>query len=631
MSAIPGVTSPAGSLREERPGGKRLSRRRRSGDGPSPNEAPLETRLQQIMIGRLGQGALPIALVQVLSSILNVLQHNPVTAASSLLSSAAWLAVGILIRRQRIDDRWAALLTCLLWQQIHLCTLYSYYEMEPSLPTLWLAISMIGYASVQLDRRYFWWPLAGATLVWLAVLALRSPPNVELHLVSVSFAVALALLAFRSNHVLIRYLEQLKGAEYRRSIELAEALALAERELQERRQAELEREKLREQFIQSQRLEAIGSLAGGLAHDMNNVLASIGTVTRLIAKDSDGRHSADFAVVLEACERGATLTGSLLGFSRRAQYRKEQFELNTAVDDALRLLGRTLRKDVRLVSEVSQQSVWVEADRSHLVQVLVNLCINSERAITGKGTIRVATGIRNFDSVQAAGYELAPGDYITLTVSDDGCGMAPEVLRRAFEPFFTTRQVGEGSGLGLAMVYGTLRAHGGGVQIESWPGIGTRVTCLLPQLESIPKTVASDSGTNADIGRADTRTRPRRILLADDERLVRYAITRSLQEAGYEVVPAEDGQEALDQFIADQRSFDAVVLDMSMPRMNGAECYRRLREIAPDLPIICVSGYPLDSSGGQLMGRELLTLQKPFQTDRLLELLSRVLERNLQH
>ena len=479
-----------------------------------------------------------------------------------------------------------------------------------------------------------------------------------MYVISAAAAIASSFMAFYTNRKLIENLQQLKDVDEKRSGQLAEALASAKRELAERRIAEQESERLREQFVQSQRLEAIGNLAGGVAHDMNNVLSSISTVSHLIAETSDAKHKHDLDVIREACDRGAALTNSLLGFSRRAQYRKEVLQLESVVNDAVRLLGRTLRKDVRLLFDPGDRPLWVEADRSHLVQVLLNLCINAERAISGSGTIRIEIARRSVGPEQAQELGIGTGQYATMTVRDDGHGMDAQTLRRAFEPFFTTQPVGEGSGLGLAMAYGTLRAHEGAIKIDSQRALGTTVLCLLPLVlndlparNAVPDSAsgqaaittatpvaaataataaaaATATSTAAALADSATSSTPgndpaaqavsgKRVLIVDDERLVRYSMVRSLQSRGYSVLTAEDGEDGLNVFKAHRNALDVVVLDMSMPRMNGAECYRHLRALDPDIPIICVSGYPLDSATGLLMGSEVFALEKPFRIEQL--------------
>ena len=625
------------------------------------SEALLQQRINQILFDRLRLACIFAVLVQCLSSAINLAVGQVRMASSDLLSALACALVLAFMRFGRIPESWAGPLIFALWLQIISGSFLSFVDAGASVASIWVAILIIGHAIVQLRPTYVWFSTIGGCTVWLAILAAFKVPNLPMYVISAAAAIASSFMAFYTNRKLIENLQQLKDVDEKRSGQLAEALASAKRELAERRIAEQESERLREQFVQSQRLEAIGNLAGGVAHDMNNVLSSISTVSHLIAETSDAKHKHDLDVIREACDRGAALTNSLLGFSRRAQYRKEVLQLESVVNDAVRLLGRTLRKDVRLLFDPGDRPLWVEADRSHLVQVLLNLCINAERAISGSGTIRIEIARRSVGPEQAQELGIGTGQYATMTVRDDGHGMDAQTLRRAFEPFFTTQPVGEGSGLGLAMAYGTLRAHEGAIKIDSQRALGTTVLCLLPLVlndlparNAVPDSAsgqaaittatpvaaataataataaaaATATSTAAALADSATSSTPgndpaaqavsgKRVLIVDDERLVRYSMVRSLQSRGYSVLTAEDGEDGLNVFKAHRNALDVVVLDMSMPRMNGAECYRHLRALDPDIPIICVSGYPLDSATGLLMGSEVFALEKPFRIEQL--------------
>jgi signal transduction histidine kinase/CheY-like chemotaxis protein len=464
------------------------------------------------------------------------------------------------------------------------------------------------------------WAIACILYTLLAFLA------AGFHLFGHGFALAAAGLAMAAlcglviHLVNLRYLrsiEELREHDRRHQGELAAALEAAQRELVDRRRAEEERERLREQLLHSQKLEAVGTLAGGVAHDMNNVLAAIIGLAELTREDKSGRDDS-LDQIVEVARRGTDLTRNLLGFSRRGKYRKERIELSSVVSTVTDLLSRTLPKGIELVSSNGATHA-IEGDSGQLGQALINLCINSADAMRGAGTLRVDVAENALTGEAARSLGLAEGRHVTLTVTDTGCGMDGATRARMFEPFFTTKEPGRGTGLGLAMVYGTIAHHGGAIAVDSEPGRGTSIAIHLPAIDAAPVAQAAPEAPAAAHAGGGAL-----VLVVDDEPLVRAVTRRSLERVGYEVITASDGAEAVARYEERAGEVQVVVLDMSMPVMGGAECFRRLRQLAPDLPVLLASGYALEEEATECLAAGALGfLEKPFTTARLLEVVAR--------
>ncbi len=415
----------------------------------------------------------------------------------------------------------------------------------------------------------------------------------------------------------LRSIEDLREHDRRHQTELAAALETAQRELVNRRRAEEERERLREQLLHSQKLEAIGTLAGGVAHDMNNVLAAVIGLAELMRED-EVAHEEGLEQIVDVARRGTELTRNLLGFSRRGKYRKEHIELSSVVATVTHLLSRTLPKGIELASTNGARHA-IEGDSAQLGQALINLCINSADAMRGAGTLRIDVAERALAGEAARSLGLVDGRYVSLAVADSGCGMDRETRARMFEPFFTTKEQGRGTGLGLAMVYGTIVNHGGAVAVDSEPGRGTTITIHLPAVEASPRAEAAPAAPAAAHAGGGAL-----VMVVNDEPLVRAVTKRSLERVGYQVITASDGAEAVTRFQERAGDVQVVVLDMAMPVMGGAECFRRLRQLAPDLRVLLASGYALEQEARDCLAAGALGfLEKPFATARLLEVMAR--------
>jgi PAS domain S-box-containing protein len=407
--------------------------------------------------------------------------------------------------------------------------------------------------------------------------------------------------------------------------------AQAERE---RLKAAAERERLESQLHQSQRLESLGQLAGGVAHDFNNLLAVMLNYTSFVAEqvvaaaakdDPDGQWQAagrDIAQVLRAGERATELTHQLLAFGRRDVVRPRVLDLNGVVGEMEQLLLRTLGEHIRLRTHLEPDLWPVLADPGQLEQVLVNLAVNARDAMPDGGTLSIGThncaaGCADTPACQAAG----PGRHIELRVTDTGTGMPPEIVERVFEPFFTTKPKGEGSGLGLATVYGIITQAGGTIRVESAPAAGTAFVMLLPATEQPaaevePPIVRGPSGRGGES-----------VLVVDDEEALREVTRRILTRNGYQVTTAEDGRAALAIVERADRQFDLVLTDVIMPHMLGKELVAQVRALQPDVRVLYMSGYaqPVLASQGTLDPGVTL-VEKPFSGPVLLQRVREVLD-----
>ncbi len=391
----------------------------------------------------------------------------------------------------------------------------------------------------------------------------------------------------------------------------------------EERRLRAEKERLERRAERAHRLEAIGALAGGVAHDFNNQLtainASAGLALETLADDDPARE--DVEAVLEAGRHAAELTRQLLAFGSRQVMEPRPLDLDGVVTGMQRMLRRVIGEDIRIVSELHGDLGPVIADPAQVEQILVNLAINARDAMERGGTLTIRTGERELDEAHPwRRPEMSPGTYAELAVIDDGAGMDDETVARIFEPFFTTKELGRGTGLGLATVYGIVRQSGGHVEVRSRPGEGTTFQILLPLAEP-------GSGPAAAAPVQTTLSGSEAILLVEDEALVRQVIRRILASAGYDVIEAADGEQALALCGRHGASIRLVLSDVVMPGVRGPEIVERLREDLPGVPVLYMSGYPSDGTdpGGGPPPRERL-LSKPFSRAELLRKVRQVLD-----
>ena len=371
-----------------------------------------------------------------------------------------------------------------------------------------------------------------------------------------------------------------------------------------------------EALLQSQKMEAVGQLVAGMAHDFNNVLASvIGAFNLILRKTDDPERVRKFAEAgVQAAERGAKLTGQLMAFSRSHKIQLRPMLVCDVIEDMEDLLARTLGPLIKLEKELNPNPAPVLADATQVEMMILNLAINARDAMPDGGTLTISTSRHTL-----AGYpELADGDYIELAVRDTGVGMDEDTLRRATEPFFTTKPVGKGTGLGLAQIYASARQAGGTLRIESEPNVGTVVRVYLPCTDQKPKPLLT--GASEDEPESDLP--PLHILLVDDDDHLRSVLAEGLADQGHKVLTASQGKEAL--FIIETETPEVAVLDFAMPGMNGAKLAQQISARLPNLPIIFVSGYADTAAIKNAAGEGVVILQKPFDLDQLVAALKQV-------
>ncbi|MCB2184805.1 MAG: PAS domain S-box protein [Deltaproteobacteria bacterium] len=397
-------------------------------------------------------------------------------------------------------------------------------------------------------------------------------------------------------------------------------------DVSELKKAQEEKRLLTERLQQAQKLEAIGTLAGGVAHDFNNLLQIISGHIQFLSRasvlsDAPGRH---VQKIQKTIDRAAKLVRQLLTFGRKLQPVFRPLNLNAQLHDTLELLRLTLPPEVRLRFDLAEDLWQVNGDPGQLEQVMMNLVTNARDALPQGGVVTLSTKnilVRPGENPPVA--ELAPGQWVRLTVADNGVGMDEETRRQLFEPFFTTKALGRGTGLGLAMVYGILETHGGGITCQSRPGQGAVFQIHLPALTGVapvePSAVAS--------GLPDIRGGRETVLLVDDEKEIVAALATSLQEWGYQVLPAYSGEEGLEIFRTSWPHIDLVILDLGMPGMGGLACLAGMRELNPAARVIIASGF--SAAAHQAARREIQAncfVEKPYRLGEMLRAVRRTLD-----
>jgi len=367
---------------------------------------------------------------------------------------------------------------------------------------------------------------------------------------------------------------------------------------------------LEEQFRQSQKMEAVGRLAGGVAHDFNNLLTVICGYSDLALNppSPDARPREWLMEIRSAAERAATLTRQLLAFSRKQMLEPKVLNLNTVVANCEKMLRRLVDEDVDLVSVLDPSLGRVSTDPGQIEQVLVNLVVNARDAMPQGGKLTIETANSTLDQTYCRSHaEVKPGRYIMLAVSDTGCGMDAQTQVRIFEPFFTTKELGKGTGLGLAMVFGFIKQSGGHIYVYSEPGLGSTFKMYLPVVETAASSVEAPAGIESMPHGDET------ILLAEDDRAVRTLTRRVLQSCGYTVLEAAHGGEALQLAEKHTGSLHLLVSDVVMPEMGGRQLAERIVVLKPGIKVLCLSGYTADAVIRHgVLESEIAFLQKPF-------------------
>ena len=384
------------------------------------------------------------------------------------------------------------------------------------------------------------------------------------------------------------------------------------RDISERKHADAEKFRLEQQLAQAQKMESIGRLAGGVAHDFNNHLTVISGYCNLVLEDlppADPRREA-IEEIRRAGDRAAALTRQLLAFSRKQIATPRSVDLNEVIAESGKMLRRLIGEDIEIVTRAAAQPCCVKADPAQMTQILMNLAVNARDAMPDGGRIRIETTGATVDESGAGLHAVKPGRYVLLTVSDTGIGMNPETLAQIFEPFFTTKGVGLGTGLGLATVYGIVRQSGGWIEAHSEPGHGATFQIYLPRVESGAEPV-SPTAAAAKPGGA-------RVLVVEDEPQLRKLAVKMLRRLGYEVMEAADGPAALSLCERYADPIDLLMTDVIMPGMNGRELADKLLASRPGLHVLYVSGYTASviENEGRL-GRGTAYLAKPYSPEQL--------------
>jgi len=377
-------------------------------------------------------------------------------------------------------------------------------------------------------------------------------------------------------------------------------------------------------FQQAQKMESVGRLAGGVAHDYNNMLSIILGYTELVMDKIDPSDpvQADLQEIDKAARRSTEITRKLLAFARKQTISPKVLDLNMAVESMLKMLGRLLREDLKLTWQPGTGEWQVKIDPSQVDQVLVNLCVNARDAIKGTGEIIIETKNRVFDPDYCELHKgFTPGEFVMLAVSDNGCGMDKTTLDHIFEPFFTTKQVGQGTGLGLAMVYGIMKQNNGFINVYSEPGHGTTLKMYFPRDKTGIERETSPAKHKPETGRGET------ILVVEDEPALLRLATRLLKNLGYTVQSAASPNQALNLAEKHAGKFQLLLTDVIMPEMNGRELANRLSVAYPDIKRLFMSGYTADVTAGQgILEKEMHFIQKPLSIHELAAKVREVLD-----
>ena len=401
-------------------------------------------------------------------------------------------------------------------------------------------------------------------------------------------------------------------------------------------EAVADRERLEAQLHQSQRMEGLGQLAGGVAHDFNNLLAVILNYASFVAEQIAGAagralgdqwESAlkDVEQIQLAAERGSLLTHQLLAFARREVVQARPLSLNGAIIRIEHILRRTIGEQIELVIDLGDDLPMVVADPGQIEQIVLNLAINARDAMPEGGTLSIDTSVKEMDGLENARSGLSPGSYVCLRVSDNGVGMTEEVRSRAYEPFFTTKPRGEGSGLGLATVYGIVSQSGGATKIYSDEGVGTSISILLPA--AAPHVISDSPDIDVRVERSDVATET--ILVVDDEEALREVTRRILTRNGYTVLVASSGAQAVEIAEGYGGEINLLLTDVIMPSMQGPTVANEVRLLRPGIRVLFMSGHAqpvLEKEA--VLGTDFRLVEKPFDQVTLLEHVRASLDRD---
>ena len=382
-----------------------------------------------------------------------------------------------------------------------------------------------------------------------------------------------------------------------------------------------QRKQLEEQLIHAQKMEAVGRLAGGVAHDFNNMLTVISGYGRMMVDElPPGDPLREYAEeICKAAERAGAVTNQLLSFSRR-QLIQRVINVNTVIVQTEKMLHRLLGEDIQLALELAQNIASIKADPNQIEQAIVNLAVNSRDAMPNGGQIFLQTAnVRLDDAYVQTHLGVKPGEYVMIAITDTGHGMDPEVRKRAFEPFFTTKERGKGTGLGLATVYGMVKQSGGDIWVYSEVGKGTTFKLYFPRVDELPSETRSETTERVATENLDT------VLVVEDEKPVRDLTVRLLQNLGYSVLSAASGQEAIAVSTSFSGNISVLLTDMVMPEMNGKQVAEALQRMRPNIKVLYLSGYTEHTVINHEIESGADFLPKPFSRETLSKKLGELL------
>ncbi len=428
--------------------------------------------------------------------------------------------------------------------------------------------------------------------------------------------------AYRKNRDLITVQKELTELNERledivaeRTAELLTTNCQLKNELAERKRAEEEKTNLQAQLQQAQRMESVGRLAGGVAHDYNNMLSVILGFTQMALQKTDPESPlhADLQEILSAANRTTGITRQLLAFARKQTIVPQVLGLNEAVAGMTNMLGRLIGENIKLTWQPATNLWPVYIDPSQIDQLLANLCVNARDAIVGVGEISIETDMVIFEPEYCESHAtVVPGEYVVLAVSDNGCGMEKEIIDKIFEPFFTTKDLGHGTGLGLSTVYGIVEQHKGFVHTYSEPGKGTTFKIYLPRYVGEVNTTGKQSDSVIRRGRGE------RVLIVEDEKAILKLTSRMLNNLGYTVLTASSPAEAIKLAHEQTDGIHLLLSDVIMPEMNGRDLAGRILAIHPDCKCLFMSGYTANIIASQgMLGESVNLIQKPFSAKEL--------------
>ena len=425
----------------------------------------------------------------------------------------------------------------------------------------------------------------------------------------------------KANEKLKRQIEERKWTEKRVQVAYDQSIIYAQElknEIKEHKRARQERKRLEAQLLQAEKMKAIGTLAGGIAHEFNNLLMGIqGHATlMMIHTDSEHPHFERLKGIEDMVQRGADLTKQLLGFARGGKYQVKLTDLNGLIEKSVQMFART-KKEIRIHRRY-QKDIWlVEVDRGQIEQVLIDIYANARHAMSHGGDLYIETSNVSLDEDCTKPLSEGSGNCVKISVADTGVGMDEATRQRIFEPFFTTKEMGHGAGLGLASAYGIIKNHGGIIDVQSEKGEETTFNIYLP---ISGKGVTTDEAKPAKEILKGTET----VLLVDDEDMVLEVGNGMLKEAGYKVLLAKSGREAVEVYRKHKDEIDLVILDMIMPDMDGGEAYDRMKDMNPEIRALLSSGYSLEGQASEILERGCNGfIQKPFG---IRELSSKIVE-----